>query len=512
MLCDQKPPRLTPLDEEVFNLLVPQDHVLRQALRCIDWQRFRPLLAPCYSADQGRPSHEPLLLLKLEFLRYKYGLSDSAVVERTQSDVAFRYFLQLDARALPPDSSTLSIFRGRLGAERFRGLFEELIAQAREQGIVKDRLRIKDATHVVANVAIPTALVLLAQIRDKLLTTAQPWAATLVAGERINVQLMRERYSGRPVAERLEAHVHHLRDILTWADKLATPEDPRQQKAWNTLVATRQLAHKILADHQQPENGDCTRSVVDADARRAKHGAWYDGYLLDILMDADSELITAVNVLSANGDEAVDAIHLVQSEEEAHGNDIEALSMDGAGYNGPLLQDLEDPRGLGVDTYVPPRKESSHKYFTTCDFTHHPEDNRLTCPAGKRSRYRQRDKNAQGWIYRFARATCADCPLQSQCMESLPPHFGKTVHKSQYHDKLQGVRDKAKTEKYSAVRKEHYKVERKLADVVNHYGGRRARYRGREKVLCQEIMACFTTNISRLLRLHRAPNAAPNPA
>ena len=57
----------------------------------------------------------------------------------------------------------------------------------------------------------------------------------------------------------------------------------------------------------------------------------------------DSRLITELNVLPAGGDEATDAIALIRQEEETHGNDVAALSIDGAGFNGPMLRELEDP-------------------------------------------------------------------------------------------------------------------------------------------------------------------------
>ena len=57
-------------DRRVFQLLVPPSHYLRRAAQTIDFERFRPLMAPCYSPDQGRPALEPVVLLKLEFLQY----------------------------------------------------------------------------------------------------------------------------------------------------------------------------------------------------------------------------------------------------------------------------------------------------------------------------------------------------------------------------------------------------------------------------------------------------------
>jgi IS5 family transposase len=43
---------------------------------------------------------------------------------------------------------------------------------------------------------------------------------------------------------------------------------------------------------------------------------------------------------------------------------------------------------------------------------------------------------------------------------------------------------------------------------MNRHGGRHARYRGRWKVLIQELMACMATNTKRLVGLVCAPDAA----
>jgi len=56
-------------------------------------------------------------------------------------------------------------------------------------------------------------------------------------------------------------------------------------------------------------------------------------------MDADSEIITMLDVIAANGAEARDAVDLIRREEQAHGNDIDALSIDGIGFNGEVLRE-----------------------------------------------------------------------------------------------------------------------------------------------------------------------------
>src|SRR5580765_1475285 len=86
-------------DQEIFQATVREDHYLRRVKAVIGFERFRSLLAATYSADQGRPAIEPLLLLKLEFLQYQYNHSDRQVLEQARSHMAYRYFLDLGLRS-----------------------------------------------------------------------------------------------------------------------------------------------------------------------------------------------------------------------------------------------------------------------------------------------------------------------------------------------------------------------------------------------------------------------------
>jgi IS5 family transposase len=90
-------------------------------------------------------------------------------------------------------------------------------------------------------------------------------------------------------------------------------------------------------------------------------------------------------------------------------------------------------------------------------------------------------------------------------MKQSPAGHGRTVCKSDFQAEHRRARQKATTPEYAAVRREHPKVERKLGEVMNRHGGRRACYRGRWKVLVQELMACTATNVKRLVRLLCAP-------
>ena len=501
VLPDTAPPEWSDADREVFASLIPPDHYLRRALQAIDFERLRCQVAGCYSADLGRPAEDPVLMLKLGFLQYHDLLSDRQVIARAQTDVAYRYFLGVPMTKALPDPSSLSIFRGRLGVEGHRQVFHAIIGQAREHGLVKDRLRLKDATHVIADVAIPTTLALIAQTRNKLLAAAEPFDPLRVAGEQVRIDAVRDSTDGQNDELRLVARVTHLREILLWVDDLTSPEEPAWQRPWQVLESARRWAHKILADQDDPKAGDRTRSAVGPDVRRGKHGDWYDGYLLDAMMDADSEIITAIDVLPANGHEAAHAAALVDQEETAHGNDIAALSIDSVAFQGPVLEELQDPAGLGLDLYVPPKPETPTEYFRPEEFREDSQQGTVTCPAGNTTARCDRNTNDTGWKYRFDRAQCAGCPHQARCMGKLPSTTGRTVIKNEYEESYRRMRAKAKTAAYAAVRREHPKIERKLSELVRRHGARRTRYRALAKVLCGQLLGATAANIKRIVHL-----------
>jgi transposase len=493
-------------DQEIFQATVRDDHYLRRVKAVIDFERFRGLLAATYSPDHGRPAIEPLLLLKLEFLQYQYNHSDRQVIEQARCNMAYRYFLDLSLHSPLPHHTLLTYFRQRLGVERHQQIFDALVGQAREHHLVKDRLRLKDATHVIANIAIPTTIALVAQTRERLLQALAPWAAAEVEQQRQRAAQIRQSTADLSGEERLLQRVAHLRELVAWAQGVCggapfTAASPAQQAPLQQVLA---IAAKVLDDRDDPDGEDQLRSVQDPDARRAKHGHYYDGYLVDVAVGADSELITALNVLPGGANEAADAATLLRREEQAHGNDVQALSMDAAGFQGPVLHTLTDPAGLNVEVFTPPRAPNRPQEVPPEQFTLSADQRTLTCPAGQTTTNRYRHP-AGGWQFSFARATCVACPLQPRCAPRLPKARGRTVFKSDYEPDLRAARVKAQTPAYAQVRRAHPAVERKIAELVRRHGARRARYRGQARVRLQQLLTGWVVNVKRLLCLLTPP-------
>jgi transposase len=495
------------LDQEIFQATVPKDHYLRRVKDAIDFERLRPIVADTYCDDHGRPAIEPLLLLKLEFLQYQYNHSDRQVIEHARSNMAYRFFLDLSLHSSLPHHTLLTYFRQRLGAARHQEVFDAVVGQARERGLVKDRLRLKDATHVIANVAIPTTIALVAQTRERLLQALEPWATAEVDRQRQRAEHIRQHSVDLSGEERLLQRVVHLRELVACAQvvvdgaEFAAVLPARQQELKQALA----LACKVLDDRDDPDGADQVRSVVDQDARCAKHGSYYVGYLVDLSMDADSHIITAMNVLPGGANEGADAETLLHREEQAHANDVQAVSIDSAGFQGPLLHRLTDPEGLNIEVFVPPKEPSSKRVFQPEDFTLSGDQQTLTCPAGHTANYRRRVWTGMGWQFYFPRSTCAACPLQSQCVSVLPKGKGRGVLKNDYEADFQAARAKAQTPAYAQVRREHPAIERKIGELVRRHGARRARYWRQPRVLLQQLITGLVVNIKRMVNLTFVP-------
>ena len=435
-----------------------------------------------------------------------------------QVNLAFRFFLDLPSDAVLPDPSLRSQFRTRLNEQnKCAAIFQEIVRQARVAGLIKDRLRLKDATHIVADIAVPATLGLVAQVREQLLAAAECFAPAEVAAHRTDTAALRQATGEQANEVRLVRRVTHLRALLAWGEEWQTRLEQAvpplcsavQQEAFSTALA---LAHKVLQD-REPKASDKLVSLTDPEARRHKHGEYYDGYLLDVSMDADSNLICALEVLPANGNEAADALTLIKREEAAQGNDIESLSLDGIGYNGAVLKALsEDPEGPQVTVYVP-AKEAPPRHpelYQAADFTLNEAGDELTCPNGETTKTRYRDKLEHGAVYHFSAAQCRDCPFRAQC---LPPDNarGRRVSKNDYQAQYRAAQERTTTAEYKQIRKEHPGIERKLNELVRWHDGRRVRYRGRLRVRAEYLLLGVVVNCKRIVRLLVAASA-PQPA
>ena len=510
MLVAPAPRSFDELDQRVFQALVPTDHYLRKVAAALDFERLRPLAADHYSPGQGRPAIDPVRMVKLLFLVTHYRLDDRAVMARARTDAAFRWFLGLRLDDPLPHHTSCTYFRQRLGQEGFEKLFHGLLAQAREHGLLSDKLRLKDATHLYGAGADLSPTALAAQLRDHLLTAAAAVLPDLAAAWRSKLEALRAATAEATPAERLAARIAFLRELAgelrAALAKLPSGSDDRKRKRLEALLA---LADKALVDHAAGKEGkDKLVNAGDPEARLGWHHGYFVGYLLDLAVDAESELIAAVGVLpgnGANGAEAADTLALLDQEQRHHGNQVEEVSLDGAGHHGGLLRELA-ARGVAATAPIPATKPApgyGAELFTIVEGAAVPT---LRCPAGQTTSVSEAKEEHRK--FRFAAATCRACPQRGECLAKAEQTSGRSVTKNAYQAEYAAAAARAATPAHAATRAVHPRVERKHADLVRNHGLRQLRYRGLTGAWVQSFLAASAANVKRIVKLLALRTAA----
>lgn len=133
--------------------LIPEDHLLRLIDKATDWNFIYNLVEDKYCHDNGRPSMDPVMLIKIPFIQYLYGIrSMRQTIKEIEVNVAYRWFLGLDMLDKVPHFSTF----GKNYSRRFKDtdLFEQIFSHILEEcykfRLVDPTEVFVDATHVKA--------------------------------------------------------------------------------------------------------------------------------------------------------------------------------------------------------------------------------------------------------------------------------------------------------------------------------------------------------------------------
>jgi transposase len=133
--------------------LVPKDHLLRLIDGAVDWSFIYDLVKEKYSEDQGRPSLDPVVLIKIPLIQYLYGIkSMRQTIRDIEVNMAYRWFLGLGIYDPVPHFTTF----GKNYTRRFKDtdLFEQIFSHVLEECIshklVDTSTVFIDATHIKA--------------------------------------------------------------------------------------------------------------------------------------------------------------------------------------------------------------------------------------------------------------------------------------------------------------------------------------------------------------------------
>ena len=213
------------------------------------------------------------------------------------------------------------------------------------------------------------------------------------------------------------------------------PEDGEERQ--RIVAAAELLGQLLLQDVERTEGGVSLKDGVSRDRMMSVHdpemrhghkssSRRFDGHKAAIVVDTDSQLITAVEVLPGNAPDNLGALELVEQSEANTGVPVEEAMGDAAYGDGGTRQTFADA-GRTLIARVPGRPNRSH--FPKEDFHIDLEAGSCTCPAGQVTRTMApagRRTGQTGRTYRL-KAFRFDAAVCGACMPAaVPVPGGKT--------------------------------------------------------------------------------------
>jgi len=131
---------------------VPQDHYLRKLDRVLDLSFVHEAVRDRYCPDNGRPSIDPEVIIRLFLIQALEGISHvRELMRQVQVNLACRWFIGYELDERLPDHSTLSRALSRFGDEVFNELFQRSIGCCQSSGLIEGKVLHVDATTIRAD-------------------------------------------------------------------------------------------------------------------------------------------------------------------------------------------------------------------------------------------------------------------------------------------------------------------------------------------------------------------------
>lgn len=132
---------------------VPDDYPLRKLNQVLDLEFIHDLVRDYYCQDNGRPSIDPEVIIRLFLIQAIEGIPHVRdLMRRVHLDLGYRWFIGYELDENLPDHSTLSKALDRLGDEVFDELFERSIIQCKHSGLIEGKVLHVDATTIRADI------------------------------------------------------------------------------------------------------------------------------------------------------------------------------------------------------------------------------------------------------------------------------------------------------------------------------------------------------------------------
>ena len=474
------------IHSELYDLLIPKDHLLRQINDLIDFSFVYEELVSKYSSNNGRRAECPIRLFKYLLLKVIYDLSDVDIVMHSRYDLSYKYFLGMVPEEDVIDPSTLTKFRKlRLkDVELLDMLIGKTVSIAIDKGIIKSNSIIVDATHSGSrsNPYSPIqALKLRSKQLRKVLYDTQEGIKDILPAKNTDDNLEHEL-----------AYTQSLLDKVS-EDKILI-HIPKIQERLNLLKETLE----DIQDHYT------TSKDKDARVGHKTRDDHFFGYKSHIAMTPE-RIITAATITSG---ERGDGPLLPELVEKSRQNGIEVDTVIGdTAYSGDSNLKQAQEEGYRIVAKVNPAISQGFRSESE-QWEYNKDAGMYICPAGHMAirKAKQGKKNHrwnQALTYYFDVEKCKTCALREGCYKAGAKF--KTYSVTIKTDTQQEQLAFQETSEFKEIyRNERYKIEAKNAELKNVLGYDRAESYGIEAMQMQGAITMFAANIKRIIKLMTA--------
>ena len=472
------------IHSELYDLLIPKDHLLRQINDLIDFSFVYEELVSKYSSNNGRRAECPMRLFKYLLLKVIYDLSDVDIVMHSRYDLSYKYFLGMVPEEDVIDPSTLTKFRKlRLkDVELLDMLIGKTVSIAIDKGIIKSNSIIVDATHSGSrsNPYSPIqALKLRSKQLRKVLYDTQEGIKDILPAKNTDDNLEHEL-----------AYTQSLVDKVS-EDKILI-HIPKIQERLNLLKETLE----DIQDHYT------TSKDKDARVGHKTRDDHFFGYKSHIAMTPE-RIITAATVTSGDRGDGPQLPELVEKSRQ-NGIQVETIIGDTA-YSGDSNLKKAKEEGYRIVAKVAPVITQGYRSESE-QWEYNKDAGMYVCPAGHLATklLKQGKKgNNPVYTYFFDVEKCKVCALREGCykMGAKSKSYSITIKSD---TQTEQIAFQETTEFKEIYRNERYKIEAKNAELKNVLGYDRAESYGIEAMQMQGAITMFAANIKRIIKLMAA--------
>lgn len=407
---------------------VPEDNLYRRILGLIDFDYLYKLTAPYYGKE-GQKSIDPVVFMKFMLVGYLENInSDRRIIEVSRLRMDILFFIGYDLGEALPWHSTLSRTRQLYGQEVFTFMFQAVLGQCIDRGMLSGRRQAVDGVYIKANASLDN------MVRRDILEDA-------------------ERY-----AKELEEQVEE--------PSPRTIELPKSNKRKHSGLAPKKNPKN--ATHVNPHDPDAKMSVKPGKATALN-------YLGEVSVDTGSHVITHVQAFTADKHDSQclpEVLDGLTGNLSAQGLSVDEVLADKGFSSGEALRSLEEH---GITGYIPNRGQF---IYERKGFVYDKQLDSYTCRNNKKlpfkciSGYSNRE-------YRTGRGDCKGCPLQDRCEGySAREKCGivRTSVDKPYYDRMHLRMQGRKARSMMKLRQST--VEPVIGSLVGHFGMKKVNTRG----------------------------------